>query len=101
MSDLLLPRFATRRIEAAMADTPAVLVNGPRQCGKTTLVQTLATPSRPYFTLDDTTTLAAATSDPVQFLRGLDGAIIDEVQRAPALLRSLKLLIDQDRRPGR
>jgi uncharacterized protein len=100
MSDLL-PRFATRRIHAAMADTPAVLVNGPRQCGKTTLVQALAMPSRPYLTLDDPTTLAAATSDPVQFLRGLDGAIIDEVQRAPALLRTLKLLIDQDRRPGR
>lgn len=97
----LLPRFATRRIQAAMADTPAVLVNGPRQCGKTTLVQTLATSSRPYLTLDDATALAAATSDPVQFLRGLDGAIIDEVQRAPALLRTLKRLIDQDRRPGR
>ncbi len=97
----LLPRFAARRIQAAMADTPAVLVNGPRQCGKTTLVQSLAGPSRPYFTLDDATTLAAATSDPVAFLRGLDGAVIDEVQRAPALLRTLKLLIDQDRRPGR
>ncbi len=45
--------------------------------------------------------LAAAQSDPAGFLRGLGGAIIDEVQLSPALLRAVKLAVDQDRRPGR
>lgn len=55
----------------------------------------------PYFTLDDPTLLEAARTDPVGFLRHLDRAIIDEVQRAPQLLLALKLAIDKDRRPGR
>lgn len=97
----LLPRFASRRIDIALRDTPVVLINGPRQCGKTTLAQRYASASRPYFTLDEETTLAAARSDPIQFLRGLDGAVIDEVQRSPELLRTIKLAVDRDRRPGR
>lgn len=97
----LLPRFASRRLDVALSDTPAVLLNGPRQCGKTTLVRQWACAQRPYLTLDDDTALAAAQTDPAGLLRGLDGAVIDEVQRSPALLRALKLEIDQDRRPGR
>lgn len=94
-------RFASSIIDTALADTPVVLINGPRQCGKTTLAQTYSSPQRPYFTLDDDTSLAAARNDPTAFLRGLDGAVIDEIQRAPELLRALKRSIDVDRRPGR
>lgn len=97
----LLPRFATGRLRLALGDTPAVLLNGPRQCGKTTLVRQLASARRPYLTLDDEAVLAAAQADPAGLLRGLEGAVIDEVQRSPALLRALKLVIDNDRRPGR
>ncbi len=95
------PRFCQRRITTAMKDTPVVLLNGPRQSGKTTLAQQLANPNLPYFTLDDATTLAAARGDAQQFLAGLEGAVIDEVQRAPELLLALKLSVDRDRRPGR
>ena len=95
----LHPRFATERLRLALGDAPAVLLNGPRQCGKTTLVQQLASDLRPYLTLDDEAVLAAAQADPVGLLRGLDGAVIDEVQRSPALLRSVKLTMDRDRRP--
>lgn len=76
------------------------MVVGPRQAGKTTLVRTFASDARPYLTLDDPATLAAA-ADPVAFLRRLDGAVIDEVQRAPQLLLPIKESVDRDPRPGR
>jgi uncharacterized protein len=97
----LYPRFAAARVHRALLDTPVVLINGPRQSGKTTLVKSLAGRRRTYLTLDDETVLAAARSDPSGFLRNLDRVSIDEVQRAPELLRSIKRVVDQDRRPGR
>jgi predicted AAA+ superfamily ATPase len=84
----------------ALSDTPAVLINGPRQSGKTTLAKQCQ-PGVPYLTLDDATSLAAARADPQGFVRGINRAIIDEVQRAPELLLAIKLAIDQDRLPGR
>ncbi len=95
-----IDRHLAPLVQESLQDTPAVLVNGPRQCGKTTLVQQFAGPMD-YLTLDDPTLLAAAQQDPLGFVRRLDRAIIDEVQRAPQLLLALKFAIDQDRRPGR
>lgn len=97
----LFPRFTSQRVATALADTPVVLVNGPRQCGKTTLAQSFVDAGRPYLTLDDATVLAAARNDPAGLMRALPAAVIDEVQRSPALLRELKLQVDRDRRPGR
>lgn len=97
----LYPRAATSRVTTALGDTPVVMINGPRQCGKTTLVRSLSTTGRPYLTLDDDTTLAAARTDPAGFVRDLDTVTIDEVQRAPDLLRAIKRSVDDDRRPGR
>ena len=54
-----------------------------------------------YLTLDDRTTLDAARIEPAGFIRGLDRAIIDEVQRVPDLLLAIKKTIDEDERPGR
>lgn len=73
-----------------MSDTPVVLINGPRQCGKTTLVK-LHGQEMPYFTLDDSNLLLSVRSDPVGFIRRIDRAVIDEVQHAPELLRAIKL----------
>lgn len=96
----LYPRHQTQRILLALGDTPVVLINGPRQCGKTTLArQTL--PQVPYYSLDDDTLLSSVRLDPQGFVQRLDCAIIDEVQRAPELLRAIKLAVDQDRRAGR
>ena len=95
------PRGIARRLGEALADTPVVLLNGPRQCGKTTLARQFATDQRPYLTLDDATTAAAAREDPQGFIRRLDGAVIDEVQRVPELLLAIKLAVDDRRRPGR
>ena len=94
-------RFVERRAEEALSDTPVVLIVGPRRAGKTTLVRKMGDAGRTYITLDDQTVLEAARSDPAGFIRGLDRAIIDEIQRAPDLLLAIKKSVDEDYRPGR
>ena len=90
-------------LQDALADTPVVLLNGARQTGKSTLIQSLsATAQRRYFTLDDATTLAAAASDPDGFISGINDPVsLDEVQRAPGLFLAIKAAVDRDRSPGR
>lgn len=97
----LYPRWIEPRIAEAMADTPVVLLAGPRQAGKTTLVRQLAANELRYLTLDDELTLLSARADPVGMIRSLDRAVIDEIQRAPQLLLAIKKSVDEDRRPGR
>jgi predicted AAA+ superfamily ATPase len=97
----LYPRLLEPRVIEAMADTPVVLVTGPRQAGKTTLVLRMAEQGIRYLTLDDELTLLAAKEDPVGMIRSLDRAVIDEIQRAPELLLAIKKTVDEDRRPGR
>jgi len=96
----LIGRHLQALLREALLDTPAVLINGPRQSGKTTLARQCGS-AMPYISLDETTRLAAARNDPVGFVRRIDRAVIDEIQRAPELLLALKLSIDNDRRPGR
>lgn len=95
------PRHAETRIRLALRDTRVVAITGPRQSGKTTLARRFARQGRSYVTLDDPATLAAAKSDPVAFIRDLDRAVIDEVQRAPDVLLAIKRSVDEDKRPGR
>ncbi|MEI6354194.1 MAG: ATP-binding protein [Methylococcus sp.] len=97
----LYPRRIEPRIAEAMVDTPVVLLAGPRQAGKTTLVRQWAANRLRYLTLDDELTLLSAREDPVGMIRSLDRAVIDEIQRAPQLLLAIKKNIDEDRRPGR
>jgi uncharacterized protein len=97
----LFPRFAAKIVTTALQDTPVVMVIGPRQCGKTTLVHDLIGGKREFVTMDDDTVLAAARSDPTRLVRDLDQSTIDEVQRAPDLLRAIKRSVDEDRRAGR
>ncbi len=97
----MFKRFIERRAEEALSDTPVVLIVGPRRAGKTTLVKKMGEAGHTYITLDDQTVLEAAQSDPVGFIRGLDRAIIDEIQRAPDLLLAIKKTVDEDYRPGR
>ncbi len=97
----MYPRFVERRVREALTDTRVVMLCGPRQAGKTTLARHIAGGAMPFLTLDDTTTRTGAIADPVSFIRGLDRAVIDEVQRAPELLLAIKASVDADRRPGR
>ncbi|SEI21984.1 hypothetical protein SAMN05216228_10902 [Rhizobium tibeticum] len=97
----IIQRRARPIIETALADTRVVLVAGPRQAGKTTLVQQFAGRNRSYITLDDAGALNAAKTDPVGFIRGIDKAVIDEIQRAPELILAIKESVDRDDAPGR
>ncbi|TFH14115.1 MAG: ATP-binding protein [Lentisphaerales bacterium] len=99
--DHLYPRLVRNAISTALADTPVVLIAGPRQAGKTTLAKHWVNQGMQYLTLDDDVTRLSAKEDPVGMVRNLDRAIIDEVQRAPELLLAIKKSIDDDRRPGR
>lgn len=97
------PRQSESTLVEALADSPVVLLHGPRQCGKTTLAKKLgAERGYDYISFDDDVMLAAADADPVGFVDGLaKRVILDEVQRVPRLFTSLKAAVDRDRRAGR
>ncbi len=90
-----------KNLKTALADTPAVLIHGARQSGKTTLAKMLGD-EYTYYTFDDETTLTAARLDPIGFVNRLPGkCILDEVQILPEIFRTLKKAIDEKREPGR
>lgn len=80
---------------------PVLLVCGPRQTGKTTLLRHLAEENRKYVTLDDIQVRTLAKSDPKLFLqRYAPPILIDEIQYAPELLPYIKIHVDESRRNG-
>lgn len=102
MNENLYPRQIKPLMLEALLDTPVVLLAGPRQAGKTTLVRHIAEQQGlHYLTLDDELTLLSAQEDPIAMIRSLDRAVLDEIQRAPQLLLAIKKSVDEDRRPGR
>ncbi len=104
MADVTLhPRYLLPRLTEALADTPVVLIHGPRQCGKTTLARQVGDKAGyAYISFDDDVRRASAEADPVGFVADLpDKVVLDEVQRVPGLFTSLKSAVDSDRRAGR
>jgi predicted AAA+ superfamily ATPase len=97
------PRYAEPRLTEALADSPVVLIHGPRQCGKTTLAQVVGERiGYAYVNFDDDVARAAAEADPAGFVGDLpERAILDEVQRVPALFAALKTAVDRKRVAGR
>lgn len=96
-------RYLTGPLEDALKDTPAVLIHGPRQSGKTTLAKKIGEKHGfRYFTFDDDVVRSSAQSDPVGFVADLpEKSILDEIQRVPSLFTALKAAIDRKRIPGR
>jgi len=98
-----IPRHLEPRLREALRDTPAVLIHGPRQSGKTTLARTVGEArGYRYVSFDDSDALTLARTDPVGFVSRLpEKSILDEVQKAPEIFSALKLAIDRRRTPGR
>ncbi len=100
----MLRRHLIDRLLDGLLDTPAVLVKGARQAGKSTLVQSaeLAGQNREYLTFDDPGVLAAAKRDPNGFVAGLNAPVtLDEVQHVPEIFPAIKASIDRERQAGR
>ena len=97
----MLARSALNTMLLMARGFPVLAVTGPRQSGKTTLART-AFPALPYVNLEDPDTRALAMTDPRRFLqRHADGAVFDEVQRAPALMSYLLGVADAASAMGR
>ena len=89
----LLQRFARHY--------PVLTLTGPRQSGKTTLAKACF-PDKPYVTLEDPDVRRFALDDPRGFLAShTQGAILDEIQRAPELPSYLQAMVDADATPAR
>jgi predicted AAA+ superfamily ATPase len=97
---MLIARQAAAVLRRLAEGYPLIAITGPRQSGKTTLAR-LVFAGKPYVSLEDLDERSFAESDPRGFLgRFPDGAVLDEVQRCPALFSYLQTRVDEDRRRG-
>jgi hypothetical protein len=97
----MIKRDAEEKLRSLALGFPAVSVIGPRQSGKTTLVQSVF-PHLPYVLLEDPDTRAFAEEDPRSFLGQYEktGAVFDEVQRVPQIFSYLQGILDRHTKPG-
>ena len=95
------PRTLETACREAGKQFPVLLISGPRQVGKTSLLEHLREAGRAYVTLDDMNLRALARSDPPLFLQRFPPPVlIDEVQYAPELFPAIKLAVDRNPAPG-
>jgi predicted AAA+ superfamily ATPase len=95
------PRMLARTILKAIKTFPAIVVTGPRQSGKTTLLKSLFSKTHRFVTLEDPDVRIRAKEDPLNFLNQYSPPVIlDEIQYVPELLSYIKTKIDQKRTPG-
>ena len=95
------PRTLSGLLAKAVKTFPAVLLSGPRQSGKTTLLRREHGATHRYVSLESLDVRERALADPVGFLRDHPPPVIlDEIQNTPGLLSYVQTAIDEDRRPG-
>jgi len=94
---------AAEKIVRKISDTfPVLLVTGPRQVGKTTMLAHLAEEGRRYVTLDDPDIRMMAKNDPALFMqRYTPPLLIDEIQYAPEILPYIKISVDKNHENGK
>ncbi|MDO5445614.1 MAG: ATP-binding protein [Eubacteriales bacterium] len=97
-----IPRSLEKVVSQVTKEYPVVLVTGPRQVGKTTMLQKMMEgTSRSYVTLDDLNERELAKTDPEMFLQlHKPPVLIDEVQYAPELFTYIKIHVDKSHTPG-
>ena len=96
----MIKRTAQSTLEKMSLGFPVIAVTGPRQSGKSTLVQATFA-DKDYVTFDNLDVLASAKADPRGFLsRFPGGAVIDEAQRFPELFSYIKVIVDETKKPG-
>jgi len=96
----MIKRDMTAELLEAAKEYPVVTIFGPRQSGKTTLVQ-MTFPEKMYYSLEDPDVRMAAETDPRGFLAGLpEGGVLDEIQRLPGLLSYIQGIVDREKKAG-
>jgi len=96
----MIKRAISEELLDCCTEYPVVTVFGPRQSGKTVLVRENF-PDKPYYLLEDPDTRQAAEIDPRGFLGQMkEGAVLDEIQRLPALLSYIQGIVDKAQQPG-
>ena len=98
----MIPRWALNSLQSVLKEQRIAVVVGPRQCGKTTLVENAQIPNSEFISLDIDSNLQAAQRDPNFFITQNRNQclIIDEIQKAPRLIGEIKYAVDHDERPG-
>jgi len=100
MLQFMITRTLASTLKSLAGQYPVVTITGPRQSGKTTLCRNVF-PDKPYINLENPDLRQFAVSDPRGFLAANpDGAILDEIQRAPQLLSYLQPMVDERPAPG-
>jgi len=98
---VIYQRTLARAVENISNSFPVLLITGPRQVGKTTLLEMCAEAGRNYVTLDDVEARSLAANDPGLFVQTHQPpVIIDEVQYAPQLFSYLKIVVDREKKNG-
>ena len=93
---------ADEQLRAALASAPVVLLTGARQAGKSTLARRIVQPlPRDFYDLEDPRDLARLAEPTLALSHSPATIVIDEAQLKPELFPILRVLVDEDRRPGR
>ena len=96
----MIKRAATRQVMELASQFKSVAIVGPRQSGKTTLAKYIFK-TKPYVSLENPDTREFATKDPRSFLDQFpEGAVLDEIQRTPAIFSYLQQILDDKKTPG-
>ncbi|MEK7577689.1 MAG: ATP-binding protein [Patescibacteria group bacterium] len=98
---MIVARTITKKLHQTVKTFAAIVMTGPRQSGKTTLLQSEFGSTHQYINLENPDVQSRAIADPIGFLGSIrKPTILDEIQYAPILLPYIKERIDSDRTPG-